>query len=118
MSEKRDLWVILDVLWPLVPPSLLGAFMGDALRKDVLTGRQRAAVFLAMAMLGCVGGVGIGREYDLSEYSAAAIAIVISTIGTDLIGLAVAILRQIKEDPIGAITKVRDAILSFLPRKP
>lgn len=117
MSDKRDLWVILDVLWPLVPPSIVGAFFGDTLRKDVLTARQRIAAFLAMAVLGPLGGVGIAREFALSDYTAAALAIVIAALGTDLIGLAVAIIRQFREDPIGALVKIKDALLSLLPAR-
>lgn len=41
MNERRDLWFIADALLVFVPFSLVGAIFGDAIRRDVLTRRQR-----------------------------------------------------------------------------
>jgi len=111
------LGVIADVLVPFLPPAIIGTFFGDALRKDVLTPRQRAVAFLAMAVFGALAGVSVAREYSLSEYTGAAFAVIISAIGTDLFGLAVAVIRQFRDNPLEFATKIKDFVLSFLPSR-
>jgi hypothetical protein len=115
----QKLQALADVLWPFVPPSIVGALFGDTLRKDALSRGQRVAAFAVSAVLGCLAGPGLAAEYRLSVYTGAAFAVVIAAIGTDLIGLAVAVIRQFRDDPVGTVIRIKDALLAFLPsRKP
>lgn len=107
-----------DVLWPFVPPSIIGALFGHSLRRDVLSRPQQVSAFAFSATLGCLIGPGLAAEYNLSPYTGAAIAIVVAAMGTDMIGLAVAVIRQFRDDPIGFANKIKDFLLSFLPRRP
>lgn len=54
------------VLW-LVPPSLLGAFFGDAFRKDLLTPRQRLAAFGLAVAISPLAGMAAGKEFPQGQ---------------------------------------------------
>ncbi|NQW53546.1 MAG: hypothetical protein HQ465_20135 [Rhodospirillales bacterium] len=109
------------VLW-LVPPSLLGAFFGDAFRKDLLTPRQRLAAFGLAVAISPLAGMAAGKEWGWHPYTCGVITTLAAVLGTDLIALAVTLVREFRGDPWGsagksadAIKKLADALLSFVP---
>jgi hypothetical protein len=109
------------ILW-LVPPSLLGAFFGDAFRKDVLTPRQRLAAFGLAVAISPLAGMAAGKEWGWHPYTCGVITTLAAVLGTDVIALAVTLVREFRGDPWGsagksadAIKKLADALLSFVP---
>lgn len=117
MIDTLGRW--LDALAPFMPFSLVGALFGDAFRKDILTRRQRVAAGLAMLFLGPAMGMSVAREFGLSEYTGAVVSVLFAALGTDLIGVLVALIRQFKDDPSGMLSKLRDLVMSLLPwRRP
>lgn len=104
-----------DALWWLVPFSFVGAIFGDAIRKDVLTRRQRVAVGMFCLMLGPLAGAVAIKEWGWSDFAALAVASVAPTIAYDVIGLAAAMLRYVKDNP----DKLRETLTGLWPwRKP
>lgn len=109
------------VLW-LIPPSLLGAFFGDAFRKDLLTPRQRFAAFALSVAISPLAGMAAGKEWGWHPYTCGVITILAAVLGTDMIALVVTVVREFRGDPWGtanktadAIKKIADALLSFVP---
>lgn len=109
------------VLW-LIPPSLLGAFFGDAFRKDVLTPRQRFAAFALSVAISPLAGMAAFKEWGWHLYTCGVLSILAAALATDLIALAVTLVREFRGDPWGsagktadAIKKLADALLSFVP---
>lgn len=112
MPERLEtLW---NALWWLVPFSLIGAIFGDAIRKDVLTRRQRTAAGLFCLLLGPLMGAVAMREWEWSDFSALAVAAVVPTLAYDAVGLIAALLRTGKEDPRGWVTLLKDTLASLL----
>lgn len=105
----------LDALWFLVPFSFVGAFFGDSFRKDVLSPRQRVAAGLFALFIGPVAGMMVTREWGWHEVTGYAIAAVIPTLSYDAIVLVAALLSQIRQDPLGGIRKIWDAIVAAFP---
>lgn len=104
-----------DALWWLVPFSLVGALFGDTIRKDVLTRHQRIAAGAFGLMVGPLLGALTIKEWGWSEFAALGIAAVAPTITYDVIGLAAAMLRYVKENP----DKLRETLTGLWPwRKP
>ncbi len=108
-------------LW-LVPPSILGAFFGDAFRRDLLTPRQRFAAFVLSVAISPLAGMAAGKEWGWHPYTCGVITILAAVLGTDMIALVVSVVREFRSDPWGttnktadAIKKIADALLSFLP---
>lgn len=114
MPERRNLWLILDALLVFVPFSLIGAVFGDAIRKDVLTRRQRGAAGLFCLVLGPLMGMVAIHEWHWSDVSGLAVAAVVPTLAYDAIGLAGSILRQGKEDPRGWAAIAKDTVVAVL----
>jgi hypothetical protein len=112
MSNR--LTILWDALWWLVPFSLVGALFGDAIRKDVMTARQRVIVGAFCLMYGPLMGAVCIREWGWSEFSALAVAAVAPTIAYDVIGLVVAFLRQGRDDPRGWVTLLKDMVVAAL----
>jgi hypothetical protein len=108
MSERRDLWFIADALLVFVPFSLVGAVFGDAIRRDVLTRRQRGIAGLFCLILGPVCGRVVISEWSWSDWSGLAVAAIVPTLAYDIVGLAAAVLRGAKEDPRGWITLIKE----------
>lgn len=102
-----------DALWWLVPFSFVGAIFGDAIRKDVLTRRQRVAVGVFCLMLGPLAGAVTIKEWGWSEFAALGIAAVAPTVAYDVIGLAAAILHYARDNP----DKLREMLSSLWPWK-
>lgn len=98
----------------LLPPSLLGALFGDTMRKDVLSLRQRGVAFAVMAVLGIVSGASMSRAWGWDYYGACGITILISSLGTDLVGLIAGLLRWGRENP----EKVKDLLAGLIPWRP
>ncbi|KAF0097808.1 MAG: hypothetical protein FD144_4757 [Rhodospirillaceae bacterium] len=108
-------------LW-LVPPSMLGAFFGDAFRKDLLTPRQRLAAFALAVAISPLAGMAAGKEWGWHPWTCSVIATLAAVLGTDMIALVVMVMREFRSDPWGtagktaeAIKKLADAVLSFVP---
>lgn len=108
-------------LW-LVPPSILGAFFGDAFRRDLLTPRQRFAAFTLSVAISPLAGMAAGKEWGWHAYTCGVITILAAVLATDMIALVVSVVREFRADPWGttnktaeAIKKIADALLSFLP---
>lgn len=108
-------------LW-LVPPSILGAFFGDAFRKDLLTPRQRLAAFALAVAISPLAGMAAGKEWGWHPWTCSVIATLAAVLGTDMIALVVAVMREFRADPWGtagktaeAIKKIADAVLAFVP---
>ena len=109
----------LDVLAPFIPFSLVGALFGDAFRKDILSPRQRVVAALTMLFLGPALALSVARELGLSEYTGAVVSVLFAALGTDLIGVVVALTRQVRDDPLGTLGKVKDLIAGLMPwRRP
>ena len=111
-------------LW-LVPPSILGAFFGDAFRRDLLTPRQRLAAFALSVAISPLAGMAAGKEWGWHPYTCGVITILAAVLGTDMIALVVSVVREFRGDPWGtanktadAIKRIADALLSFLPGRP
>lgn len=94
-----------------IPLSLVGAIFGDAVRKDVLTRRQRLAIMLMSFVMGPICGAIANRELGVGEFTSYAIAAVAPTVTYDIVGLVAAIIRAAKDDPKDAI----EFIKSLLP---
>lgn len=108
MSERRNLWFVMDALLVFVPFSLVGAIFGDAIRKDVLTRRQRGVAGLFCIVLGPVCGRIVISEWGWSDWSGLAVAAIVPTLAYDIVGLVAAVLRGAKEDPRGWITLIKE----------
>lgn len=109
------------ILW-LVPPSVLGAFFGDAFRKDLLTPRQRFAAFTLSVAISPLAGMAASKEWGWHPYTCGVLTILAAVLGTDMIALVVTVVREFRSDPWGttnksadAIKKLADALLSFMP---
>ena len=109
------------ILW-LIPPSILGAFFGDAFRRDLLTPRQRFAAFFLSVAISPLAGMAAGKEWGWHPYTCGVITILAAVLGTDMIALVVSVVREFRGDPWGttnktaeAIKKIADALLSFMP---
>ena len=108
-------------LW-LVPPSKLGAFFGDAFRKDLLTPRQRLAAFALAVAISPLAGMAARNEWGWHPWTCSIIATLAAVLGTDMIALVVSVMREFRADPWGtagksadAIKKIADALLAFVP---
>lgn len=111
MNDKLTaLW---DALWWLVPFSFVGAIFGDAIRKDVLTRRQRVAVGAFCLMLGPIAGAVAIREWGWTDFAALGVAAVSPTVAYDAIGLVAAVLRYAKDNP----DKLREILTGLWPWK-
>ena len=82
-----------------IPLSFIGTFFGDAIRKEVLTARQRFAVMLLSFVMGPICGAIANRELGFGEFTSYAIAAIAPTITYDLIGFVAAIIQAAKNDP-------------------
>lgn len=114
MSERRDLWFIMDALLVFVPFSLVGAVFGDAIRKDVLTRRQRGVAALFCLVLGPVCGRVVISEWGWSDWTGLAVSAIVPTLAYDIVGLFTAVIRQAKEDPRGWLVLLKDTAISAL----
>jgi hypothetical protein len=108
MSERRDLWFIADALLVFIPFSLVGAVFGDAIRRDVLTRRQRGIAGLFCLVLGPVCGRVVISEWQWSDWSGLAVAAIIPTVAYDIVGLVAAVLRGAKDDPRGGLALINE----------
>ena len=108
MTKLQALW---DSLAWAAPFSFVGAFFGDAIRKDALSPRQRVAVGLLSFVMGPLMGAAANREFGLGEFTSYVIAAIAPTFVYDCIGLIATILRIAKEDPRGVAEFIKD----FLP---
>jgi len=108
MNERRDLWFIADALLVFIPFSLVGAVFGDAIRRDVLTRRQRGIAGLFCLVLGPVCGRVVISEWNWSDWSGLAVAAIMPTVAYDIVGLFTAVLQKAKEDPRGWITLIKE----------
>ena len=108
MNERRDLWFIADALLVFVPFSLVGAIFGDAIRRDVLTRRQRGIAGLFCLILGPVCGRVVISEWQWSDWSGLAVSAIVPTLAYDIVGLFTAILQKAKEDPRGWVTLIKE----------
>jgi len=108
MSERRDLWFVVDALLVFIPFSLVGAVFGDAIRRDVLTRRQRGIAGLFCIVLGPVCGRIVISEWGWSDWSGLAVAAIIPTVAYDVVGLIAAVLRGAKDDPRGWLTLIKE----------
>ena len=114
MRERRDLWFVMDALLVFVPFSLVGAVFGDAIRKDVLTRRQRGIAGLFCIVLGPVCGRVVISEWGWSDWTGLAVAAIVPTLAYDIVGLWAAVIRQAKEDPRGWLVLLKDALVAAL----
>ena len=102
------LQALVDSLAWAVPFSVIGALFGDAIRKDVLTPRQRFAVGLFSFVMGPLMGAAANREFGLGEFTSYVVAAFAPTVIYDVVGLAAAVLRSAKDDPRGWIGALKD----------
>lgn len=117
MSDR--ITAFLDTLWFLVPFSFVGAFFGDSFRRDALTPVQRVSAGLFALLIGPVAGLMVTREFGWHEVTGYAIAAVVPTLSYDAIVLVAALLSQIRQDPLGGLRKLWDALMAAFPgRKP
>lgn len=114
MNERRDLWAVGEALLIFAPFSLIGAFFGDAIRKDVLTRRQRAAASLFSWIMGPVLGMVTVNDLGWSMFTGFAVAAAAPTVTYDVIALFRAFLRQMQDDPRGWVTIVKDTLVAAL----
>ncbi|WP_422036529.1 hypothetical protein [Reyranella sp.] len=114
MNDRRDLWAIVESLLIFAPFSLVGAFFGDAIRKDVLTPRQRAAASLFSWIMGPVLGLVTVTDLGWSLVTGFAVAAAAPTVTYDVIALVKAFLRQMQDDPRSWIAIVRDTLVAAL----
>ena len=114
MNDRRDLWPIIDALLVFVPFSVVGAIFGDAVRKDALTRRQRAAAALFSLAIGPILGMVVIRDLGWSDWTGLAVAAVVPTLSYYVIALAAAVLRQGREDPRGWVTLFKDTVVAAL----
>ena len=106
----NKLQAILDSLAWAVPFSLVGAVFGDAIRKDVLTPRQRLAAGMFSFVMGPLMGAAANREFGVGEFTAYVIAAIAPTVVYDLVGLVAAIIRAAKDDPRDTIAFIKDML--------
>lgn len=102
---------LIDSLQWAVPFSLLGAVFGDAIRKEVLTPRQRLVVGLFSFVMGPLCGAAANREFGAGEFTSYVIAAVAPTFVFDVIGLVAAVIHSAEKDPRGWV----GAIASLFP---
>ena len=109
MSNRLSL--LWDALWWLVPFSFVGAAFGDAIRKDVLTNRQRVIVGgFAIFMCPAMAWAGM-REFGLADYYGILIAGFGPTVTYDVVVLVAALLRWLRENQ----GKVWDFVVGLVP---
>ena len=114
MNDRRDLWAIAEALLIFAPFSLVGAFFGDSIRKDVLTRRQRMAASAFSWVMGPVlGGVTV-NDLGWSIYTGFAVAAAAPTVTYDVIALVRAFLLQAKDDPRSWIVILKDLLVAAL----
>lgn len=105
MPDWKTLLAWIDAsLWPFVPPSLLGAFIGWAYAKNQ-TPRQRAGSFVISAALSVYATAAVAENFHFGTATLAVIAILLATVGTDLIGGLIAAGRSWKADPFGTFSR-------------
>ena len=114
MNDRRDLWAIAEALLIFAPFSLVGAFFGDSIRKDVLTRRQRMAASAFSWVMGPVlGGVTV-NDLGWSIYTGFAVAAAAPTVTYDVIALVRAFLLQAKDDPRSWVVILKDLLVAAL----
>ena len=114
MSDRRDLWVIAEALLIFAPFSLIGAFFGDSIRKDVLTRRQRMAASAFAWVMGPVLDAATVNDLGWSIYTGVAVAAAAPTVTYDVIALVRALLLQAKDDPRSWIVILKDLLVAAL----
>lgn len=114
MSDRRDLWAIAEALLIFAPFSVVGAFFGDSIRKDVLTRRQRMAASAFSWVMGPVLAAVTVNDLGWSIYAGFAVAAAAPTVTYDVIALTKAFLRQVQEDPRSWATILKDTLVAAL----
>ncbi len=101
---KAD-WVALrDSLLLFVPP-MLGAWIG--LRYAVtVTATQKLSFFITSAALSCYFGPALSDYLDLKSNAAAALTIVMASVGMEIMGGLVSLARQFGSAPLEVFKKV------------
>lgn len=118
MNDRRDLWAIAEALLIFAPFSVVGAFFGDSIRKDVLTRRQRMAASAFSWIMGPVLAAVTVNDLGWSIYTGFAVAAAAPTVTYDVIALVKAFLLQVRDDPRSWITILKDTIVAVLAALP
>lgn len=114
MNDRRDLWAIAEALLIFAPFSVVGAFFGDSIRKDVLTRRQRMAASAFSWIMGPVLAAVTVNDLGWSIYTGFAVAAAAPTVTYDVIALVRAFLRQAKDDPRSWVVILKDLLVAAL----
>jgi hypothetical protein len=114
MNDRRDLWAIAEALLIFAPFSVVGAFFGDSIRKDVLTRRQRMAASAFSWVMGPVLAAVTVNDLGWSVYTGFAVAAAAPTVTYDVIALVRAFLLQAKDDPRSWIVILKDLLVAAL----
>lgn len=113
MNDRRDLWAMLELPWPLVPPAI-GAFVG--LRyADKANKSDRVIAWIASAALGIYLGPALGEHLALGPKTTVGVSFLIAMLGTELFAVLSAALRQMSADPAGTFRRWIDAWLGRGP---
>ncbi len=105
-GDWRALW---DAIWPFVPPSI-GAYFGlkwslQQTRKDRIT------TWFCSAFLSLYLGAALGEHWDLGIKATSGVTILVAMLLSDLMGVAVAAMRQWTTDFVGTFRRWRDVFL-------
>ncbi|WP_020697716.1 hypothetical protein [Reyranella massiliensis] len=114
MNDRRDLWAIAEALLIFAPFSVVGAFFGDSIRKDVLTRRQRMAASAFSWIMGPVLAAVTVNDLGWSIYTGFAVAAAAPTVTYDVIALVRAFLLQAKDDPRSWVVILKDLLVAAL----
>ena len=102
----RDAW---SALWPFVPPSI-GAYFGLRYAIDQ-SPKERISTWFCSAFLSLFLGQAIGEYWQLGPKSTSGATILIAMLLSDAVGMAVAVSRQWRTDPVATFRRWRDAWL-------
>lgn len=91
-------------LLPFIPPSLIGACIGLAYPKNQ-TPRQRAGSFVISAALSVYATGAVAENFHYGTATLSVIAILLATVGTDMIGGLIAAGRAWKADPFSTFAR-------------
>jgi len=114
MNDRRDLWAIAEALLIFAPFSVVGAFFGDSIRKDVLTRRQRMAASAFSWIMGPVLAAVTVNDLGWSIYAGFVVAAAAPTVTYDAIALIKAFLRWGQDDPRSWVTIFKDTLVAAL----
>ena len=109
MVDKTDLAQIWDLLWPFIPPAI-GSYFGLRYAAEA-SRKERVTTWFCSAFLSLFLGAAIGERWEFGAKTTTGISILIAMLLSEIVGVAVAVSRQLVTDPVGTFRRWLDAWL-------